>query len=241
MFIAPQGCQGETLVIEHPLVLHHLLHVLRVNIGDQVACCDGRGQTAMGTIRRCAKTQIEVAVDRWVKESVPSIHVQLAPALIKPERFEWMLEKATELGVSRILPLLTARTTVRPSSSQSQIRMTRWRRIIEGAAMQCGRATLPVLEEPQPLARVLPQLRDGLLVIPTLNTTGVSLDELVPRPHGIQRCAMLIGPEGDFTSEEVQLAITQGAQPVRLGRRILRSETAAIVTLALFQHCWGAL
>ncbi len=239
VLVAPDALHDDTLTISDRGTLHHLLHVLRLKAGDPLECFDGSGRSYAGRIIRCLPDVLTISIDRRMEEPPPLLRLTLAQALIKPERFEWVIEKATELGVSRIVPIVTSRTTVQRSSGNA--RLSRWRRIAEAAATQCGRSTLPVIEEPQRLERFLETLDGCQTLLPTLTEAGRPLTQYL---RGLQRAediVVLIGPEGDFSPQEVTLAKRHGAHPVRLGRLILRSETAAVAMLTLLQHTVGVL
>jgi 16S rRNA (uracil1498-N3)-methyltransferase len=165
----------------------------------------------------------------------------LAPGLLKGERFDWLLQKATELGVSRIFPMVTRHAVVKLPTSMDSAKTVRWHRIINEAAMQCGRRTLPSLEPPQPFETALEQIaRATLVLIPTLAVTTIPLRDVLARVpsdrlHG-GSVAVLIGPEGDFAPEEIARAERMGARPVSLGPLTLRSETAALAAVALLTY-----
>ena len=235
VLVSPDAIQKTPIVIRDPRTLHHLLRVLRVAVGDPLECIDGQGRRAIGSILRIARQQVTVAVDRQADEPAAHAGVTLAQALIKPDRFEWAIEKATELGAARIIPMVTDRTTIRPSADRTG-RIKRWQRIAESAAAQCGRATLPVIEPPQPFHEVLERVRHAHALLPTLGAEGPLLWEHLKTVNRPKDVAVLIGPEGDFTAEEIALAVKRGAHPVRLGRLTLRSETAAVAALAILQH-----
>lgn len=281
--IPPEAVQGGSITIRDPATLHHLRHVLRVKQGDELECFDGRGHLYVGSVTQCAQQTLRVTVERRAEVPPPRIHMTLAQALIKPDRFEWVIQKATELGVARIVPMATARCTMRPPShpSRGEWRMVRWRRIIGAAALQSGRATLPDLECPTPFEEVLETLGRRYALLLTLTDGGEPLDQHIrallqhSEPRG-DRAGMadtqapagnctkdgpsdrsesstggaadvatevvaLIGPEGDFSFEEVARARREGVRTVRLGRLTLRSETAAIATIAILQHALGTL
>ena len=164
----------------------------------------------------------------------------LAQALIRQERFDWVIQKATELGVERIVPLMTAHTVIRPAKGQWPRKVVRWRLIAEEAAQQCGRSTVPAIDTPVPFARFVPSLvrRTGV-VMPTLAVASTPLSRQLERWKGADAAIALIGPEGDFTRDEAVLAQRYGASLASLGQLTLRAETAAIVTLALLQHTMG--
>ena len=241
VLIAPEAVQGRRVTITDPSTLHHLRHVLRLKAGDRLECVDGRGGVYHGSVVRSTRRELLVESERESTASAPSLRITLAQSLIRPEPFEWILQKATELGAERILPTMTSRTTVRLSQGQGRLRLARWRRIVEAAVIQCGRATLPLLEDPQPFERVLEHLsgQEGLLL--TLTEEGTPLAERLRRLQPPAAVMVLIGPEGDFSPAEVAQARRRGAHPVRLGSSILRSETAALATLAILQHTFQSL
>ncbi len=167
------------------------------------------------------------------------MRLELYQALIRPQRFELVLEKATEIGVSRFVPVLSGRGQVRTTGGSQ--RSVRWRRIVTEAAEQCGRGRVPVVDPPTKLEDAL-GLASGLKLVPwegerTLGLRSAlrSLDE-VP-----ERVSLLIGPEGGLAESEVAQAREAGWLPVSLGSRVLRSETAGIVAPAIVMHELGEL
>ena len=241
VLIPPHAVRGGEITVTDPGDLHHLLDVLRVGIGDRLECFDGAGRNYAGRILRSGRQAVTIAIDERTEEPPLRLAITLAQALIKPEPFEWVIQKATELGVTQILPTLTSRTRVRVSPGTETARMKRWRRIAEAAAAQCGRASLPSITEPQPFEEALKAVGSRCALLPTLAEQGDSLERLAGRVRQAGDVIVLIGPEGDFSPEEVALAKRCGAQPVTLGRATLKSETAAIATLAILQHLVGAL
>ena len=234
--IPPHAVQDDMILIDDPQTVHHLVRVLRVKPGDQLECLDGQGHVYRGTITCCARSQLTVAIERQSKEPPARLQITLAQALIKPQRFEWVIEKATELGVVRVIPMVTSRTTIRFGSGREAHRVERWRRIAESAAAQCGRATLPAIQAPQLFRRVLEQLSGRYALLPTLAEESESLARALRGLEDATEAVILVGPEGDFSPAEVALAKRQGAHTTSLGRLTLRSETAAIATLTILQH-----
>ena len=277
--IAPQDIRNGAIVIRDPEVLHHLVTVLRVHEGDRVECLDGRGGWYAARVAATSRVELVLDIVEQGREPPPALSVRLMPALIKPERFDWLVQKTTELGIERISPVLTARSVVRLGGDRAEARLARWRRIAQGAAQQCGRATVPRIDVPMPLEKAISLLGSRLarppgppsaaqagaggtpgrageaqgskemvavappspILLATLTVPGRPLREVLAERPGITSAAVLIGPEGDFTEEEVVLARRHGAVPVSLGRRVLRSETAAVVMLAILQHTAGEL
>jgi len=241
-FVAPQNIHGSTMRIESPQDVHHIRDVLRLSVGDQLVCFDGTGSEYLGTIRTQAKGTLVVDIAQKRPAAASSVTLWLAQGLPKADRFDWVVQKATELGVERVTPLLTARTVVRPAPERIERQLARWRRISREAAGQCGRSSLPTIEPPQRFDRLIPLIaRQARVIMPPLAVTAPRLGERAGDLGDVGLLAAVIGPEGDFTPEEVALAQRHGAWPVSLGRLTLRSETAALVTLAILQHAAGAV
>ncbi|MBI2174018.1 MAG: 16S rRNA (uracil(1498)-N(3))-methyltransferase [Candidatus Omnitrophica bacterium] len=174
VIVPPETIQEQTIAISDPHILHHLRKVLRLRLGETLECADGTGLGFSGKIIEANSHRLTVQIERRWKEPQAIKPVILAQSLIKPERFEWVLQKATELGVSRIIPLLTERTLVRQVQQVSSHRLSRWRTIIQEAASQCQRATVPILESPQLFEQAIrtlsvpPTPQKPLLLMPTL-------------------------------------------------------------------------
>ena len=241
VLVSPHAVRGGEITVTDSGELHHLLDVLRVGVGDRLECFDGQGQSYAGRIIQAERQALTLAIDERREESPPRLAITLAQALIKPELFEWVIQKSTELGVTQILPMLTSRTKVRLPRDAGIGRMTRWRRIAEAAAAQCGRASVPSIAQPRAFEEVLEVADSRYSLLPTLVEQGDALENLAGRLRQAGEVIVFIGPEGDFSPEEVALAKRHGAHPVTLGRATLRSETAAIATLAILQHLVGAL
>lgn len=215
---------------------HRIARVLRLRPGDTVRLFDGSGrevETIIGQVRPGAVT---VSIIAELPPEAPEPQLHLYQALIRPNRYEWLLEKATELGATTITPVITERCQVR-ATELGRARAARWSRIVAEAAEQCGRRTLPRLGEPQLLAAALTEA-SGLLLLPweaeriRAAPLGEALGRQHPRPDTV---SILIGPEGGFTRLEAEAALARGALPVSLGRRVLRAETAALAALAITQ------
>jgi 16S rRNA (uracil1498-N3)-methyltransferase len=241
IFVPPDGLRGQELAVTDRRAVHHLVNVLRIGVGERIECCDGRGQVHQGVVTRRSRQAVTVAIEATRREAPPALRLTLAPALIKPDRFEWMVQKATELGVEAMLPMVTARTTAQRVRGADAPRLQRWRRIAEEAAAQCGRASVPPVSAPRPLADVFADVAGQPALIPTLAVPGRPLAEALPALAGAGEAVLFIGPEGDFTTEEARQAQARGAVAVRLGPRILRSETAALAVVAIVQHRSGVL
>jgi 16S rRNA (uracil1498-N3)-methyltransferase len=245
--ITPENVHGSTIHIADPCELHHIRHVLRLGIGQRVTCLDGQGRGYVGVIDRVAPDRLDVRIERQLDRPIGAAPLWLVQALVKGERFEWLLQKATELGAARIAPVSTRHAVVRIAQAQRTPKLERWRRIAQEAAKQCGALSVPTIDPVQPLERVLESLGDAAWVLmPTLAVTAIPLRQVVEQlqreapPAAGRPVAILIGPEGDFDADEVALAERFGARPVSLGPLTLRSETAAVASLAMLQYALGA-
>jgi 16S rRNA (uracil1498-N3)-methyltransferase len=227
----------------------HLRDVLRLHPGDEIYVFDGAGREFHCAVEVIAKDATELRVIAEVAPARPEspLDLTLAIALLKGEKFDLVIQKATELGVRRIMPLETDRADVRLRNAvDEQKRVTRWRRIALESAKQSGRALLPEITAPLSLKSLLmscAESEDSASAVWLMfsEREGQSLTEMNPlagRPAGI---IALVGPEGGWTDEEIKLARDAGWQIVTLGGRTLRAETAAIAIVALLQHRFGDL
>ena len=210
---------------------HHLARVLRVRPGQPIVLFDGRGAVAEATIESVSKSAVEARISKHWKVPPPEVGIELLQAVPKPDRWDLVLQKAVELGATAIQPLLTRHTEFRPNPKKQ----ARWEKIVRNAAQQCEVRWLPQLRPLEKFEAILPTLGNyDLVLIGSLYEGARPLRE-VPMA-GKKRVALLIGPEGDFSREEVAAAVQVGAIPVSFGRRILRTETAAIFGLSVLAY-----
>lgn len=214
-----------------------ILQVLRLRRGDRILLFDGSGREYEAAIERSTPQGVEVFIVGRKGPLPPSpFFVTLAQGLPKAPKMDLIVQKATELGVDRILPLRCERSVLKEG------KLERWRRIAVEAAEQCGRVTVPEIQEVQDLRGYLDGYpgRDQALVLwegERLQGLKAFLRSIAPA----RRLTILVGPEGGLSQEEVALAKERGFVAVSLGRRIFRSETAVLVALALIQYEWGDL
>ncbi|HWP66102.1 MAG TPA: 16S rRNA (uracil(1498)-N(3))-methyltransferase [Candidatus Limnocylindria bacterium] len=210
--------------------LRHL-RTLRLGAGDLLVVFDDTGIEHTVRLERVDRRAARGVIERSEAVSRESpLAVTLLPALLKGPRMDVVIEKATELGVIRIAPVLTARCVAERGH------VARWRRIALAAAKQCGRTRTPAIDEPVPLAVRLDSFGNGLRLIAWEEATAPGWDRL---PAVATAVTVLLGPEGGFTLDEVVQARAAGFHAVSLGGRVLRGDTAAIVAVALCQHRWG--
>lgn len=225
----------------------HLRDVLRLNRGDEVFVFDGEGREFRCVIEDRGRDGATLRVGSEVEPARPesSLQLTLAVALLKGEKFDLVVQKATELGASRIVPVVTKHADVRlRDEADSTRRVARWQRIALEACKQSGRARVPEIDAPIACASLIENVPSdgGEWRVMFAERGGVGLVETIKNLQA-QTCAItaLVGSEGGWTDEEIQLAQAAGWSMVTLGGRTLRAETAAIAVVALLQHAFGDL
>jgi 16S rRNA (uracil1498-N3)-methyltransferase len=216
----------------------HVTRVLRLRPGQALTLFNGRGGEYAATIEALHGERVAVAVgEPSAIERESPLTLTLAQGVSRGERMDLIVQKATELGASRIVPLLTERSVVRLSASQAARKLIHWRAIAVAACEQSGRNRLPQIAPPLPLADFLhqpPEAGARLLLSPQ---AVARIQDVPPAPAA----TVLIGPEGGLTEAEQKTALAAGCTPVRLGPRILRTETAALAALTVLQLEFGDL
>jgi len=220
-------------------VTHHVLHVFRHNIEEPI--------TVTGSDNRCGIYQITDEVDgiaqakliEYVAIDVSSYRTILVQSLLKGEKLEWVLQKATELNVDTIYLVSTANCVAKYDDKKLQSKVSRWEKIMLEAAQQCGRNQLPTLVVGETLSQVLTIEADALKLVAYENEDGHTIKsalQLVHTNQTITDILICIGPEGGYQEKEINAIIESGGKSVSLGNTILRAETAAIGSLAMIQY-----
>ena len=240
-FIAPELVKEMGVYLSLPKELaHQVRDVLRLNLGEKLILLDNQGSEILATVEGSSRAGVIVQLlERHAGKQPSPIQVVLYQGLMKSARFEWVLEKGTELGVSIFVPTHCRRSTGGLEDAGTA-KIQRWQRIIQEAAEQCGRVTLPELMPITSLSNALDAIPAGALAImPWEEAEGRSLRDVLSavrmRVAGVlipQTVLLFIGPEGGLTPEEVALARKHSVQVVTLGPRILRAETAALASVA---------
>jgi len=212
----------------------HASQVLRMASGDRAVIFDGAGRAAEVELTEVAKKRVGFRVLReWNEVRVqPGIH--LIVALIKNERFDWLVQKATELGAASIRPVAAERSVVKLGGKDAEKRRGKWEQIAVEAAKQCGHLVLPEMFPVALPREAFGSAPDGLKGIPALHSDGVTLGQFFGREAS--NVTFAIGPEGDWTEEEMASATDCGFAPLHLGKHVLRSETAALHVLSAAAH-----
>jgi len=233
-YVPPEAIRGGRAVIEGDQA-HHLVSVLRKKPGDEIVLFDGQGTECTARIERIAHNFVVARIaakEVHMRTGRPAVGLYVAAP--KGKKFDLIVEQATELGADSITPLVTARTVVRLDEASIPTKLERWRRITVAAAKQCRRSTLPQVNPPVDFlsaARDLPESAFSILAWSHGEAAPIldALSQLTPSHKEIR---VLIGPEGGFTSEETEAARKAAMRFVSLGENVLRTETAAIASLA---------
>lgn len=211
---------------------HHAARVLRLRAGELVLLFDGRGGEYEARLSMPGRGQVAAEIgERRDAERESPLAVTLLQAVSSGEKMDFTIQKAVELGVAAIQPLLTSKSVVRLSAERETRKLAHWRRVAIAACEQCGRNRIPEIREPVALERYRPGAGSKILLSPS---GSGKLADLAKAP-----VVLAAGPEAGFSDSEEQLLLRAGFQPVRLGPRILRTETAALAALAALNALAG--
>jgi len=232
---APDRWEADGAIDLSPRESHHLAHVMRIPEGARVAVFDGAGRTAEARVERIAAGAVRLCtLPGTESRAAAGTPITLIQALPKGGRMDDIIAKCTEIGVASILPVVTDRCVARLTPEQATKRLARWERVAVSAAKQCRTPVLPAIAPAGRLADVPFDLFDACLVatlVPGLVPLHVAIDRLKPlRPA---RVAVVIGPEGDLTSDETAALVAGGGVAVSFGPNTLRTDTAAIYAVSV--------
>ncbi|MFL6575748.1 MAG: 16S rRNA (uracil(1498)-N(3))-methyltransferase [Povalibacter sp.] len=218
---------------------YHVGRVLRMRPGAPLIVFDGTGVDFPSEIVEVEGDKVSVRLRNQTPGTGESpLKITLVQGVSRGERMDWTLQKATELGVIGVAPVLTARSVVRLDEKQAVKKQLHWHAIVVGACEQCGRSRIPSVSSPVPLRDYFTNVRkDGMRLVLSPSAPA-SLAGIASLPSKVD---LLIGPEGGLDDEEISAAQKAGFMPVRLGPRVLRTETAGVVALTVLQALWGDL
>ena len=240
-YLPPANCRGPSLRLEGREA-HHALHVLRVQPGDPLTVLDGAGQTFLCVVEQTAKAALTLAVREVNSTPAPPCPLTLLVAVPKAKIIEDIIQKGVELGVQRIVPLLTERVITHLDAEGAEAKREKWQQVAVEAIKQCGSAWLPRVEAPQTIPAVLARNEPlDLALVGSLQTARRHPREWLlefqrQHAHPPRSAGVWIGPEGDFTLAELQAIEASGAKPITLGPLTLRVETAAIYCLSFLNY-----
>jgi len=213
---------------------HHCLDVMRCKEGDRIIVFNGEGSEAEAEITSANKREVTLKTLRVVETSGPPAEITLGQAIPKGKNMDLIIQKATELGVSKIVPLLSTRTVVQLDGGDLEKKRQKWQRVAIEACKQCGQNWLPRIETPLSVEAFTKQKNDTFRLIAAISPEARSLKAIIGEVQPLPtQATLLIGPEGDFTPAEMSQAAAEGFAALSLGPIILRSETAAIYALSI--------
>ena len=221
----------------------HIAHVMRARVGDHIVVADDEGKVGEYMMTGFGESTVSMKLIKAIEENTESpIDITLAQCLPKGDKLELITQKATELGINTIVPLISDNCAVRYDDKKSRSRQEKWQKIANEAGKQCGRSRLPVVEPIAALkvwlARVVGE--DIALCMCYENEEQIGIRDFL-RQESRRKIAVIIGPEGGFSLDEIEFAKNLGIPSVSLGNRILRAETAAIAAMAIVQYEKGDL
>lgn len=217
---------------------HHASRVLRLRVTDAVQIFDGIGNALDATINEIQGKRVVLGnLQACMVQPASGLRIVLAQAMCSNDKMDWIVQKATELGVSEILPVQTQRSVARLTVARAEKRTEHWRSVAISACEQSGRNDLPQIHAPQELETWLLSMRTAPGSKFILLPGGATILQAQAKP--LARVTLLIGPEGGFSGEEGNIAQQMGFAPILLGPRVLRTETAAIAGISALQTLWG--
>jgi 16S rRNA (uracil1498-N3)-methyltransferase len=231
--------EGGMLKIEGEEV-RHIRKVLRLRTGDEIVVFDGSAMEYRGTIVEEGPSIVVIKVKDILSSATESgLEIIMAQSLLKGEKMDYLIQKATELGIKEILPFFSSRSIPLLDRSKRVGRHHRWEKIAIGAAKQCGRGVIPRIGAIQGYSEMIESVSPDSLRFILWERGGARLKEALQKYKGKKSIFFVVGPEGGLREQEVEEAKRNGFIPVTLGKRILRSETASLCLLSILQYEWG--
>jgi 16S rRNA (uracil1498-N3)-methyltransferase len=241
-FVRPEDVEGRKLRLRGDEA-NHLARVLRLGPGAQVVVFDGQGHEHVAMVERIEPDGVVCRILCDTKaQTTGAISITLGQGLPKADKFAWVIQKTTELGVSEIVPLLTERVIPHVSQDRITAKLGRWEKLAREACKQSGGATVPHLWPPTTLGTFFTSCQSaGLKLVLWEGEHTRALRTVLAASEPVAWVAVVVGPEGGLTAQEVARGEAYGFLPVGLGRRILRTETAGLIAVALLQYQFGDL
>lgn len=241
-FLEGQALTGDALIALSEEDINHAYRVLRLKAGDEIAIADGLGQVRRGRVAQSSPREVLVSLHDQLTSPESPLKITLFQSLVKGDKMDLIIRQAVELGVHRIVPVITARSIPQREKEKDLKRLQRWRNIVRSASAQCRRAFLAQVEPVLEFGSALSCLEGFRTLVPWEEEKAAPLSEILKQPCPSDRVILFfIGPEGGFTSAEIEALRKAGAITVNLGPRIMRSETAAAAVAVMVQAAWGDL
>lgn len=243
-FVSSEDISDDEVVLRNQQA-RQISNVLRMRSGDEIIVLDNQGWQYRVVLQTIKSGEVVCRlVEKRAADGEPDVQITLYQSLIKRQKFEWVLQKCTEIGVTTFVPLVAERSIIKVPERVKSGKLTRWQRIILEAAEQSGRGCVPRLSSAMDLDKALSDIAVfDCSIVACPEDSGVRLRDVLgqSKQDGLFRIALFIGPEGGFTPEETKRSRLQGVISFGLGRRILRSETAALVSTSLVLYELGEL
>lgn len=238
-YVRPSNVKGNNIYVAKDEA-HHMLEVMRLKKGDYIVTFDGTGKEYEGIIKNTSKSDavIEITGRKNINKK-ETVDITLAQAVPKTAKIDFIIEKSTELGVASVIPVITARTIVKLNRDKQVSKKKRWERVAVSASKQCGRIRVPEICAPEKFSQTVKRIADfDLALMACLHKGAKPLRDSIKDFKG-RSLLVFIGPEGDFTADEIEAAMAGGCKQVSLGPRVLRVDTAAINILSILQYELG--
>ncbi|UCE99773.1 MAG: 16S rRNA (uracil(1498)-N(3))-methyltransferase [Planctomycetota bacterium] len=239
-FVRPEAIGGDEVVLQKQA--HQIRDVLRLKAGEHIVVLDDEGFEYETDLTAVSRGEVKgKIVEKREASGEPDVQITLYQSMLAREKFEWVLQKCTEVGVTRFVPVISTRTLMRSCGIKAN-KLARWRRIIQEAAEQSHRGKLPDLSPPTAFDKAIDDIEGSKRsLIASPEAGGENLRDCLKGYDGSRGVALFVGPEGGFTKEEVQRCAERGAVAFSLGKRILRTETAAVMASGLILYELGEL
>ena len=242
-FTARENIKDTTLIIDSEDA-NHLKKVLRINVGDKITVCDGAGIDYTVRVSEIGKNEIECdIIDRQKSDTEPNINITLYQGLPKAAKMDYIIQKNTELGISKIVPAKLARCVVKLENKAAEDKKCeRWQKIAIASAKQSGRGIVPVIDNPMTVDEIIEDVKDyDLVFVPYECEDQSRLKTIVESVPDAKDIAFIIGPEGGFDISEIEKFKEAGIKTVTLGKRILRTETAAESVVSMLMYAYDEI
>jgi 16S rRNA (uracil1498-N3)-methyltransferase len=230
---------NETIIMDN-FAAHHAIKVMRIKKDDKLILFNGDGSDYQGQVININNKNVEVLINsKEIINNESGLKVTLLQALTSSDKMDWIIQKTTELGISCIQPLVCERSTVKIKNDKIEKRLFHWQQVSIAACEQCGRSKIPGINKPENFTKCLDQIKvsDKSLKIILSPSAQKTINDI--NYNSEQNIKVLIGPEGDFSKQEREFAIKQDFIPIKIGPRILRTETAPITILSILQNLYG--
>lgn len=241
-FVEDLRIKDDSCVISGPEA-RHMTRVIRMGRGDRFVLMGGKGERFLAVVRSVGPREVQVDIEKaLVAQPRSPVEITLCQALLRSDPMDYLIQKSSELGVDRIIPFFSSRTVAKITAGKLEKRVGHWQGVATSAAKQSGRPVPALISPPISLRELLAGLsKDCPKVILWEEEGTAGFKGFLKKSPQIERVIGMVGPEGGFSAEEVQISKDAGFVSVSLGNRVLRAETAALTLVALVQYEWGDL